>query len=527
MKNKTIIKILFICLVIAAGCKKNEIDEPTRLFRPVANGSLVADSNAILASWLEIKDAASYTLQVSRDTFKTIDVSAIVKDTGSFLVKDLQWDKLYQVQIKANAADTSFNSKWSSLGAIKTPKFPTILATPDLSDITQTSVRVRWTNSGAAVSSIKLLKTSDSSVVTTVALTGTDITNQFRIITGLTASTGYTIFLYSGTNVRGWVDFNTKAPYTGTVIDLTGITGRPSVLADTIPVIPSGSLVLLRRAESYTIAAAINLSKTISISSGSDLSVPAQAIISMPANFNITAGSTIDSITFNDVILRGTDYAAKYVFNINTACTIGKLSFTGCKAEIFRGMVRFQSQPVICNNFVIDNCILDSLSGYGVLTVDVATSRADNISITNSTIYKAENIIVSKNNSISVKIENCTINEAANGGGANYYVDYNTSPTNNVTNGITINNCLFGVGKLKGTAATVRGIRVNAASLVSAVNNYRTSDQVSLGNDVPNIITYPRPVNQLFTDAANGNFKIADVTFPGRNTTGDRRWRIP
>ncbi len=525
MKKKEIVIILLSCLFFAVACKKETTEDPTRLFRPVPNGTLVADSNKILASWLEIKDAASYTLQVSRDTFRTIDVSMNLKDTGMVVIRNLQWDKLYQVQVKANAADTVFNSKWSSLGAIKTQKFPTILVTPALSDITENAVNVKWTTEGATVTTIKILKTSDSSVVSTTLLTPADITAQSKIISGLNSSTGYTIFLYSGATVRGWADFTTKAPFSGILIDLRGISGRPSVLADTIPVIPAGSTVILKRGENYIIANALNLNKTITMVSGTDLAVPGQAVISMPANFNITSGAAIDSIIFNDVTLRGTDYASKYVFNINAASTIGKMSFISCKAEIFRGVVRLQSQPVIINNFIVDNCIIDSLAGYGVLTVDVNTSRVDNITIKNSTIYKAEKIIVSKNNSTSVTIENCTVNEAALGGGGSYYVDYNTSPTNNVTNGVIFNNCLFGVGKPNAGAQTVRGVRT--ASSVNGSNNYRTSDQVSLGNDIPNIITYTRPVAQLFLDAANGNFKIVDVTFPGRNTTGDPRWRIP
>jgi hypothetical protein len=246
----------------------------------------------------------------------------------------------------------------------------------------------------------------------------------------------------------------------------------------------------------------------------------------MPSNFNVVSGAVIDSIVFNDVTLRGTDYASKYVFNINVACTIGKMSFQSCKAEIFRGMVRTQSQPALINNFMVDNCVLDSLAGYGVLTVDVATSKVDNISIRNSTIYKAEKIITSRNNSTSVTIENCTINEAPAGGGGSYYIDYNTAATNNVTNGITVNNCIFGVGKNSTTNQSVRGIRANAASTIMASNNYRTSDQLSMGNDVPNIITYTKTVLQLFMDAANGNFKIIDTAFPGRSNSGDPRWRI-
>ena len=526
MKKKEIVIILFASLMFVVACKKTETETPVRLFRPVIAGSLVADSNAILAGWQKIKGSISYTLQVSHDTFLTVDVSVNVVDTGIVLVKNLQWDRLYQVQVKANAADTTLNSKWSNLGAIRTPKFPTILNTPAASDITESAVKVSWTNSGAAVTSVKVLKATDSSVVTTLTLTTTDVSNQYKIISGLGSSTGFIIFLYSGANVRGWANFNTKAPFAGNLIDLRGITGRPSVLADTIPIIASGSTVILKRGETYEIASAISLSKSITIISGSDLQVNAQAVISMPSNFNIVSGSAIDSIIFSDVTLRGTDYASKYVFNINVACTIGKMSFLSCRAEIFRGMVRTQAQPAIINNFLVDNCIADSLAGYGILTVDVATSRVDNITIRNSTIYKAEKLIVSRNNSTAVTIENCTVNEAALGGGASYYVDYNTSPTNNVTTGITINNSIFGVGKSSAGIQTVRGIRANAATNISASNNYRTSDQVSLGNDIPNIVTYTRPVVQLFQDPANGIYKIIDNTFPGRSNSGDPRWRL-
>jgi hypothetical protein len=245
----------------------------------------------------------------------------------------------------------------------------------------------------------------------------------------------------------------------------------------------------------------------------------------MPANFNIVSGATIDSLVFKDVTLRGTDYASKYVFNINQACNIGKVSFLSCKAEFFRGVLRTQAQPAIIGSFLVDNCIIDSVAGYGVITIDVATSKCDNITIKNSTIYKAEKLVTSRNNSVAVMIESCTVNEAPLGNSA-YYVDYNTAGTNNVTNGITINNCIFGVGKNNAGNAGIRGIRANAATTVNASNNYKTADQVSLGNDVPAITPDPRTVPQLFQDAANGNFKIIATGFPGRSNSGDPRWRI-
>jgi len=513
-----------LLILILGACKKTETLEEVRLFRPVIQDALLSEGNWIKASWHPIKEAQSYTAQLSRDTFRTILIS-VTLDTNVYMFDNLLWDKLYQVQVRANAIDTVFNSGMSNLGSIKTLKFPTILNTPGISDVTDEAVKVSWTTGGAAVTSIKILKASDSSVVTTVTLTPTDVTNQYKIISGLQSATAYIIFLYSGTSVRGWADFSTAAPLSGNLVDLRGITGRPSVLTDTLPLIPSGSTVLLKRGETYIVATALSLSKSVTMLSGADLLTPGQATISLPSNFNIVSGSIIDSIVFKDVTLRGTDYASKYVFNINVACTIGKLNFISCKAEIFRGLVRTQSQPAMINNFLIDNCILDSLAGYGVHTVDVVSAKTDNIIIRNSTIYKAEKIITSRNNSTSVLIENCTINEAPIGGGGSYYVDYNTAASNNVTNGITVNNSIFGIGKANAGVRSVRGIRANAATTINASNNYRTFDQVSLGNDIPSIITYSKTSLELFMDPYNGNFQIIDGTFPGRNTTGDPRWR--
>jgi hypothetical protein len=521
--NKLIGKLglaVSLFVLILASCKKTEHFEKVRLFRPVVKDALLSEGNWIQASWQPIADAVSYTAELSQDTFRTI-LTRVTLDTNVTVFENLAWDKFYQVQVRANAADTTFSSRMSNLGSIKTARFPTILNIPGINDVTDEAVKITWTTGGAPVSSIKILNWADSSEVTTVALTPTDITNEYKIISGLAGLSNYIVYLYSGTSVRGWADFTTLAPFTGILVDLRSISGVPSVLADTIPDIVSGTTVILKRGETYNISSTINLSKSITFISGPDLMVPDQAIINLPSNFNIVSGSVIDSIVFNNVYLRGTDYASKYVFNINQACTIGKLNFISCRAEFFRGVVRTQSQPAMINSFLVDNCIIDSVAGYGVITIDVASSKCDIITIRNSTIYKAEKIVTSKGNSTLVTIENCTINEAPRGG--NYYVDYNGV---NVANGITINNCIFGVGKDNAGNVSIRGIRADAATTIMASNNYRTSDQISLGNDVPSIVTYPKTVFQLFQDPASGNYQIIDGDFPGKSNTGDPRWRM-
>jgi len=522
--KKIFLGVMVITLVMTACTKKDNLGEAPRLFRPVVKDQLESNGNWIKASWQAVKGAASYTLQVSRDTFKTIAASVTV-DTNVYTVQNLLWEKLYQVQVQANATDPAKNSGISSLGAIKTARFPTILNVPTLSEINDNSVKVSWTTGGAAVTSIKILRASDSAVVTTVTLTPTDVTNQYKIVSGLNGLTNYIIFLYSGTTVRGWADFKTKAPFAGNLVDLRGITGRPSVLQDTIPLISSGSVIILKRGETYNMTTSLSLDKSLTFIGGTDLLEPQQPLIYMPANFNIVSGSAIDSIVFIDVTLRGSDYASKYVFNINQACSIGKIRFESCLMEIFRGVTRAQSQPVLIGSFEVENCLVDSISNYGVLNMDVSSSKVDKVSFKNSTFYKAEKVITSSKptqGSISVLIDNCTFNEAPLGNSSNYLIDYGSFT---VSSGITVNNCIFGIGKNSSGAYTVRDVRTNAATTINASNNFRTSDHLSAGNDLPGIITYTRPSNELWQDPYGGNFKIIDNTFPGRNNSGDPRWR--
>src|SRR6478735_3633362 len=142
-------KIFFVFLVACfmTACKKTEDLGQSRHFRPVIEGQLSADSNTIVSAWQKIAGAKSYVLQVSRDTFRTIDAT-IKTDTNSVEIKKLLFNQLYQLQVMAIAPDTVLNSRWSYLGAIRT--LSSILKVPAIDDITFNSVRVRWTTKGAA-----------------------------------------------------------------------------------------------------------------------------------------------------------------------------------------------------------------------------------------------------------------------------------------------------------------------------------------------------------------------------------------
>ncbi len=174
------------------------------------------------------------------------------------------------------------------------------------------------------MTSIKIVKSADNAVVATVALSATDQTNGFKVIDGLDVSTQYTMFLYSDADERGYVTFSTKAAFSGAIIDLTGITGRPGVLADTLPKVPSGSIILLKRGELYTITTATSLDRSLTIMSVPDLNNPVQARLYFTSEFNFATSSTIDYIEFHDLYMNSDNYGGRYVFNNSNNASIGK-----------------------------------------------------------------------------------------------------------------------------------------------------------------------------------------------------------
>jgi len=524
LKNQRIwslIPVMFLFAILFYACQKEEdLGEAPRLFRPVIKGDLQSTGNFIEASWQNVKNASSYTIQVSRDTFKTIDLSLNV-DSARTLIESLKWDQRYQLQVRANGQDSSKSSKFGFLGEIKTPKFPTILKDATINDVTEVAAIMRWTSSGDPVTEIKVFTGPDRTLVRTVSLSAADRLNEYKVVSGLNGATAYYMELYSNTKLRGYNTYTTKAPFAGVIIDLREIVDRPSVLQDTIPLVPSGSTIILKKGLTYNIAAVTSLSKTVTITSGDDLLVQTPANIYFTNNFNFAAGSTIDSISFVNVNLTGSDYSGKYVFNNTNAANIGKIKFDNCKMQIFRGITRLQSGAVTVSNYEVRNCLVDSISGYGLITVDNATCKAENILIRNSTISRSEVVVVSKQASTAVTIDNCTFYRAPKGG--SYLVDYNTFA---VTAGIKFTNNIFSIGKSNAGNTSPRGVRVGGGSLVDASNNFSTSDYVNAGNPVPNVTPYTRPSTDVFTDPLNNNFKIKDNGFPGRSSAGDPRWRL-
>lgn len=517
---------LLLTGILFASCKKDENLGPMRQFMPSGEIGSSSGESTVKLTWKAAINAAPKTIYkviVSRDTLftngpeftYTTDTSGITLTDADLLVRTT-----YYARVQTQGPDSTLNSNWlrsGKFGILGEQIFQPLTS----NDITDIAVQLKWKQQ-ADLTRIVLVPVAGGTAIT-VNLAPADITAAQKIVSGLTGGKEYIAEIFKGTLSKGLVNFTTKPSLTGSnIIDLRGITDRPSVLADTLPLIADGSTVILKRGFTYPIATALNLSKAVTIVSGYDFSTEL-AVIDMISNFNITAGSNISLLSFKDVFIKGNNYAGGYIFNVSNACSITKMSFEGVHTGIFRGMVRLQNAAMNITDFLIDNSIIDSVGNYGVVVVDNVLCKIENITIRNSTIFRTEKVVTSRQNSTSCLIENCTINQGPLGG--NYLVDYSTAGTNNVTNGIIVRNTIMGIGKNNAGSTTPRGVRANASTTVSSSNVYTTSDYVNQSNPLPTVIAYPGLSTSLWQDPLNGNFKIKDNTFAGATSAGDPRWR--
>jgi hypothetical protein len=346
----------------------------------------------------------------------------------------------------------------------------------------------------------------------------------------------YTAEIYAGTKNKGIIQFTTQAGLVGNIIDLRNISvaTKPNILTDTLPDIASGSIVLLKRGSKYGIASGANFSfnKSITIQSGLDFGTDL-ATLSMSAAFNVVAGSTIDSLVFKDLNIKGgrpnrASYDNDYIMNANAAATISKVRLLNCNINILRGMIRGQAAApgVKFGDYYVNNCKVDSIRDFAVAAANNGSAFA-NIRITNSTFYRLRKMIihnVAGNNSVT--LDNVTVYEAPSGAAVattNYMMDFGT---NNSAGGISIKNTIFGKTWDETGAGTLSsGIRVGASTAVNSVNSYATNDFVNNSSPIPGLTAYSGSSTSLFLDPANFNFKIKDTNFAGKSSSGDPRWR--
>jgi hypothetical protein len=511
--------IICACLMFVYSCQK-DMRLPRSMMVIHGNIQLIGGTNkdtSVTLYWPEAmyskNKTISYTVEVSTDpTFQTMpkdsSFSVVVQNTDSVSFGGAQLIPFveYYARVKADSAGLSTKSAW-----VQSPKFLigelNLLKNVKYSEITDSAAIIRWT-SNSKVTGLTITDSASGSSKE-ITLTSTDLKNAYKIVTGLQPNTTYAIQLYNAKIRLGHVTFKTMPAITGNIIDLTSVTNRPNLLTDTLSQVPSGSIILLGRGQTYTVGATFAFGNSVSIMSKPGFGDAAYIQLQGYSPFDFVNGSQIDSIVFKNVKITG-DYSSNYVMNISTATTVGKIVLEGCNLLGFRGVVRIKnSNPVNIASFILDNCVVDSVNSYGVLNVGNSSAHVQNIQFTNSTIVDANVIIASKTTSESLTISNCTFYESP--GQGRYLFDYGSK---DITNPVQVLNCLFG------KADGAQGYRAGSNTKANVSNSFATSDYSS--GVVSGVASYQGSSTQLFTDPANGDFTILDNTLVN---VGDPRWQ--
>lgn len=537
---KAILILFAAALFFVYSCDKEEDIYPrTRLFQPVLNEDLRSIDNTIMVNLGKMKEAKNYTIEVSRDSFLTVDYKFQVDTNYVVLNKtsvgeDLLWFTLYQVRVTAHADDAQYNSLPSFLGSVRTQKFPSNMGAPTFFDVLDTRARVFWTRSGAPITTVKVFKGDDLRLTTplkTVEVDDDDRAAGNVIVGGLTASTKYQIAIYSNGDVRGWEVYNTRnALVSGpNVVDLTGIDTVVD-LSTVLPDVADGSIVLLEGGKTY-LAGGYGFDKSVSFISGYSFT-PALPIIDCTSNFNLGDGGNVGLISFKNIELTAPGgFSGRYVFNIDKSGTIGEIKYDACVIHDLRGLSRVKDGSGTMEKFTITNCVIDSIKDYGILTMDKNTWICKEITIEKSTINRAIMFLTSRNNSNKITISDCTLNEVPEKGRQMFR--WRESGQDNVLEGIKITNTIWGHGWNTTAGETdylVDGYDGMGNTNWIITNTYATSDfGYAAGKEqIPGFpsFSYSGTASQLWVSPYTENFKIKDLGFAGKANCGDPRWRI-
>lgn len=534
-----LVGLLIACATFYSCSSDDELTAP-RLFRPLAK--LTATNNNITVKWDLIKDASSYEVAMSKDSFKTT-LSTVSTTLNSYTFENVEWDETYQVKIKALSTTTG-NSEIYDCDEISVT-YPTVLN--KITEVIDVAAKVSW-KVPAEYSAFEILKKNDNndeySPVDTISISSEELTNLTKTVYNLNASTSYRIIAFSGSadnyQYQGRQDFKTAAAenYGSNMVDLRSLSDSEAssyITSAFLASLQDGCTVVLKGGCTYTILGNTEITKGVKFVTGQTLAGNATFLV----NGFIFNASDISDISFKklDLLTAGdkttANFGGKYIFNANLKSNVNSLSFEDCNIKYMRGIIRLQSQPSIIKSLTINKCIMDSIGGYGIANTDIEDSQFNNVVISNSTISHAEKTLVntkSKNGFGSVTINDCTFAYCSKT--TNKLFDFGTKTTLNVGLQFQATNCLFGTSF---TGAATNGISCSGTdSSIRFTNCFKTADLTWILDATGTFAAYPLPADvmnysnnttDLWVNPAAGDFSFKDSSFAGISTTGDPRWR--
>ena len=565
---KTIFKsiLMFMTAATCAGflvsCDDDDLPAMDALFRPVIDSDNIShyldenNSPCMLVTWDNYSTANQYTLKIEANDGS--DTREVTTDTTFYRFTELQYDREYNVSLYSSDTSSGLQSKAFTL-TTTTLDYPTKLSTLSMSDIIDIAARVRWSED-AELDLLKVYQDSNDSLVAEETVNAEQFASLSKIVYNLKPKTTYRVEAFSNGDYKGKRRFTTAASekFDGEVVDLRGLdeekawkwfsTGSGSAYANTLDSLIKTELqdkdftIVLEGGVRYRIAT-IELPSTkgvITITTG--LSLAGEAQLGVDGNFRVAADSYVGGVIFNKVAFTDTEnkprtddhYGATYVFNFNQKNgNVGTIKFLNSSIKYKRGVCRIQTTATI-DNVEFDNCIIDSISGYGLTNADNAGADIKNVKIKNTTVSNAEKICVGTKGlqPNSLIVENCTFVFCI--AEKKPFFDFKSSNWDGFKDKFTFKNSIVGLGGRNAGTPIEVGIAGWSGSVQPTCSDiYLTSDvlwQPVSEEDPSPLAAFPgttlsTDTKGTFKDPYKSDFQIITKDLGGdKPTPGDPRW---
>ncbi len=497
------------------------------LFRPV-NFNATMEGTVVTLSWAAVDSAQSYTVEIYKDSLLFSPQNLVLSETvdKKFIITELQGATLYSARVRANASQIDMDSKFNETLTFKTPaenlfngftSSMTALGTADM----------KWLP-GANVTSLVFINVADDSRKEYSISLDEKVAGE-KICTNLPNAT-YNVELHNNGIVRG----KTTVKIEGDIF-----LNSSDDLKAAMETANSGDVIILNSGVYPISSGTFRFDKNIKLKG---LDVNNKPVLCMKdgasstaSMFGFTAGTTFDYVAFENLDITGWVENSQatnkigYLFNNNTAMTVGSVTFTNCNIHnLANTPMRLQGnvgQRIGTVGFA--GCIINDIgfgSTYAIVNVNTATDIIDNIVFKNSTIYNFRgSLILRQNGTVAqVSIDACTIDQGMMDTAARYLVDLN-SITN--TPSFTLTNSILGQ-----TSTVAGGIRPITDYPITGC--YYTTDYYddaliagASSSIKAKMKAYSGKSTDLWTNPSTGDFHFKDATFAGKSTAGDPRWK--
>lgn len=535
-----------VLLVVVGSCKKTKDQELNlpRQFMPGEIQVTAGETEAKLVWPASLFTSADvpYTVEVSTDTlFQSAPHLTKVTNAPELTLSETEIDieVKYFARVKTGAVNTTAESRWVHSSGFRITGEQILFPVLD-GELKDKKVTLRWREYADLT---KIILTPDGGSPMEIPLTATDVSDEFKLIEGLSPQTTYTATIFQNALRKGIIRFTTKEPSIYTTV----LTATDN-LVDAVAAAADGDMIGLEPGTYNSVdgtGAFANLvisQKSITIASVSGNPADTKVNFREITLKGTGAGVKVSGITF-DGLAAGSQSA--YFLNLvglnadNEASEFEIIEVDNCVVSnmgncFLRGNRGANNAHKIDKIKVNNSIVSDSryLSAYTFFTIDKLEFKS--LELTNSTFSRLGRAFIGYSTNLtvpvvpSVIIDRCTINSFGRDGRNNFFLDANANQLN-----LAITNSIIANTPMAGQTTGVSLVRASGATAsMTNANTFNLSDGATPATDLsfPALITQQnnKAVNLGWTESTN------DFTLPilselrtsssVNGPVGDPRW---